>query len=161
MSAKTLASVCALCLFASTGSASAQDLLNPFSWFNPAPSYGYSNCANGQCNLNSAYRPYGTANCPNGNCGINLAYRGYPTANCPNGNCPLPNNGYSAYRPVYPTANYGRPAVNYGSQYNSVPRYSNDYRYTAPVNTTHVPSRVPSSYNYGPAFNGANSPFYP
>ncbi|MBI1344799.1 hypothetical protein GC163_00770 [bacterium] len=159
MSAKTLASVCALCLFASAGTASAQDLFNPFTWF--SPTYSNSSCANGQCNVNSASRPYGSASCPNGNCGINPAYSRYPTANCPNGNCPLPSNGYTAYRPAYPTANYGSQPMNYSNQYYSAPRYSNDYRYTAPVNTTHVPSRAPSNYNYGHNYNGMNSPFYP
>lgn len=171
MSAKTFASLCALCLFATASNASAQELLNPFSWFAPA-SYNNANCPNGQCNVNTGYRGapvasgYAPANCANGFCATPTQNRGYPTANCPNGYCPTPNSGYTNYRPAQPAVNYNnQPYGNYQTysaptNYGPAPRMNNDYRYNAPMNVSQTPSRPTSNYGR-PSYNGANSPFYP
>ncbi len=123
-------------LACTTTAAQAQQLLNPFTWFDPgyygAPSYGcpngncgpnagyrgspYANCPNGNCNVASGYRGMPSNACPGGVCPVNAGYRGLPNANCPNGNCPVPNYG-AAYRsqPLptnYAPANYG--PANYG-----------------------------------------------
>jgi hypothetical protein len=167
------------CLTLSAGSASAQSLLNPMSWFAPQPAYGarYSNypayCPHGKCFPQGVYQ----ANCVNGYC---------PPTNCPNGICPTPVGQYGVpqnygpnYGPNYGTApSYGTmPNYNgaplYGAPRQPVPTQYQQYQpYSAqrPVMQPTMPSRnvTPAGYNqYAPSVGSSpryapnNSPFYP
>ncbi|HUQ69443.1 MAG TPA: hypothetical protein VM165_07975 [Planctomycetaceae bacterium] len=164
------------CLTLSTTTASAQNVLNPFTWFAPQPvyGYGYANCPNGQCGVQSGYR--GMANCPNGNCNL-------PGA-CANGQCNVPMGGYgnapyyNGAAPSYRNAPYGNSAPYYGNAPYSGPQYQpynapaqyQPYSAQRPVTRTPYYDRsvtpaggfdwntpTTARRNYSPS----NSPFYP
>jgi hypothetical protein len=173
------------CLTLSAATASAQNVLNPFTWFGPQPVYGngYANCPNGQCAPQTGYRGQ-AAYCPNGNCNLPNACAngqcGLPN-NCPNGICPTPGYGTAPYyggAPNYRTQPYGNSAPYYGNAPYSVPQYQpynapaqyQPYSAQRPVTRTPVYDRsvtpaggfdwnVPTTArrNYSPS----NSPFYP
>jgi hypothetical protein len=166
------------CLALSAGTASAQNLLNPFTWFGPQAGYGYNSasCPNGQCGTQTGYCPGGNCNrpgsCANGQCGL--------PNNCPNGICPTTPN-YGGYTPNYRSMPYGNNAP-YGTNapYSNnapyaAPRYNAPSQY-APYSAQRPVTRSPiydrsvtpvggfdgntpttARRNYGPS----NSPFYP
>lgn len=144
------------CLTLSTSTASAQNLLNPFTWFGPQTGYGnsYANCPNGQCNVPGNY--YGGLNCANGQCNL--------PPNCANGICPTPVSRYNT-QPYYGNAPYVAPRQNVPSQY--LP-----YSAQRPVNRTPYYDRsvtpagsfdwdAPTTANNRRGYSPSNSPFYP
>jgi hypothetical protein len=163
------------CLTLSAGSASAQTLLNPMSWFAPQPAYGarYSydpaHCPNGPCFPQGGYQ----AHCVSGYC---------PPNHCRNGLCPTPAGQFGAprnYGPNYGrTPNYGPLPNDNGAPFYGAPRqpaptqYQQYQPYSAqrPVMQPTMPSRnvTPAGYNqYAPSVGSSpryapnNSPFYP
>jgi hypothetical protein len=166
------------CLALSAGTASAQNVLNPFTWFGPQQGYGYSsgNCPNGQCGYQTGYCAGGNCNrpgaCASGQCGL-------PNT-CPTGICPtsplgmMPN--YGGYAPSYrnmPYGNIGNNAPYYNNAPYAAPRYNGPSQYAPysaqrPVTRSiydrsvtpvggfdwNAPTTARRSYN-------TSSPFYP
>jgi hypothetical protein len=170
------------CLTLSAATASAQNVLNPFTWFAPQQSgygygYGSASCPNGQCGYQSRYRGM---NCAGGNCNLPGACAngqcGLPN-NCPNGICPTPRYGttpnYGSYAPSYrnaPYGNYGNSAPFYDNAPYGTPRYNvpSQYQPYSAQRSMYDRSVTPAGgfdwntpttarRNYGPS----NSPFYP
>uniref|UniRef100_A0A7C2JX77 Uncharacterized protein n=1 Tax=Schlesneria paludicola TaxID=360056 RepID=A0A7C2JX77_9PLAN len=148
-------------LAGSAGTASAQSMLNPFSWFAPQPVYGVPACPNGQCG------PAYGANCVGGNCllpgGCVNGQCGLPN-NCPNGYCPPTMGRYGtnpSYAPYYGNAPYAVPRQ-------TVPQYQPYQPYSAqrPMTPTSVyrssyDRPAPATSNPSRSFSPSNSPFYP
>lgn len=184
----TLASVIASTVMLSATTASAQNFLNPFTWFDQ-PAYNSGYCPNGNCGVTGGYR----GNCPGGNCNLPGACangRCNLPSNCPGGVCPTPNYGtpgYGGYAPNYRTQPYNGPQYSvpqydvpqYGvPQYNvpqyGTPQYNVPTQY-APYSANRPMTRTPTydrsvtpagSFDWNTpttarrSYN-ANSPFYP
>lgn len=139
----------ATCLTLSASVASAQNPLNPFTWFAPQSGYGYNNCPNGNCGVNTGYR----GNCPGGNCALPGACAngqcGLPS-NCPNGVCPTP--GYGGYPSNYRPLPYSAP------QYNNVPAYNGPQYNGSPYNTPYAPYSAQRPVTRTPTYDRSVTP---